>query len=454
MHTHMKKQLIKTALSIAIIAGAAGAATGTYAWYSYSKEVSTILRGTTIKADKEIQVGLRSTERLTSFENKYQLGEIEGYSAEEGFDNLDTVEIGGVTNYIYWIRGNYLDQILKDFQIAIGSADARLKPITAGKYTAGMDENVGDDSDSTKWSGFKNTPTQYEGQRNYESLVSDYHDYFYLPLVFRAKLEATTDVYGNGTNYDYGPETEIFLNTFDTSAELGAKGANLANAVRCKVDYPTFVDEDTEELSTANNFIFDPNETDDDYNLDVGGVLNLQQDNYYDYDLATKKQIAYGEFERIIPGETDEDPTTYEYISDYDDLDNLTGATGTDPVVSAWKTTATSYTAAQRAALLTYEDCSTFEANNLEGGYELDYKSDSDTQKIRPCTCETKAKTAAVAHYDNSTKEYDTPIVVTDTTTDALAFVDLSIYIEGWAADVVNDSSGCEFSVALEFAIN
>ena len=125
MHTRNKvKKLIKAGLYAAIIACAAGAATGTYAWYSYQKDVDVDFVGTTIKADKEIQVGLRCDSRIDALEAEYDLGEIE-WEENVKFNAGDSE-----TFVIYWVRGNYLSEILKTFQSLIGSGQGALNAIT------------------------------------------------------------------------------------------------------------------------------------------------------------------------------------------------------------------------------------------------------------------------------------------------------------------------------------
>lgn len=400
MHTQNKvKKLIKAGLYAAIIGCAAGAATGTYAWYSYQKDVEVDMVGTTIKADKEIQVGLRSDSRIPALENDYRLGEIE-WEENVKFNPSDSNSF-----VIYWVRGNYLSEILKTFQRLIGSGQGYLNAITAGHYEAGWPEDIGNDTDSLApdtWNGFKNTPTNRQRDWKYKSLVSTKQDYFYLPLVFRAISNERED---NGDPI-YLENTEIFLTSFVTQDLDYSSGdaVDLANAVRCKVDYPAAAD-------TSNNFIFDPNAPAD-YNQDVGGLLNLNFDRFYDS--YRGKEIAYGEWE--------EDPIVYSNTKVQDDEG------------------------------IHYDDCTTFYANHQVGIYPI------DLTQSHPCTCETRSRESAV----NSTYTAGKGITKTDTIK-KYGYVDLSIYLEGWDSNIVNDNFaidngkstvGHTFSVDLEFSIN
>ena len=429
MHTQKKKRLIKSVLSMAIVAGAAGAATGTYAWYSYQKEVNLDMRGTTIKADKEIQIGLRWNEDLSNFTDEFNHGEIEIQS---------DVDVNGEDNYIYWIRGNYVSEILKRFQYYIGSAQTTIQPITAGKYAAGDKadgENVG------TWTGFKMRPaSETPAAVKTEHPTADYHktmgevtdkqDYFFLPLAFRV-LEAEPD--GDG-NLVYAENQNIFLSKFsakditlqelkdggslDDGTEDGARKeairqkeikVDLAKSLRVKTDYPSHEDE-------SDNFIFNPNAIDEEYldastgneKLPVGGFLNIQRDNYYDYDLTTKQEIAYGYFENNI---VYKDTPTDETIVDYD-------------------------------------DCDTFNAGHLPGGKQIDYtQTTRSICEISKSVVNEKRKVAGEDGADVGAKA----IVTTDT--NKIGFIDLSIYVEGWDKNITNESAGREFSVELEFSI-
>lgn len=409
---------------MAIIAGAAGAATGTYAWYSYQKEANLDLRGTTIKADKEIQIGLRWNADLNAFMDKYNHGEIEVQS---------DVTVGSEECNIYWIRGNYVSEILKDFQYYIGSAQANLQPITAGKYKAG---DVADGSTIGSWTSFKKRPASEtpaailaeDPTADYTKTmgeVTDMQDYFFLPLAFRV-LEAEPDDEGNLV---YAADQNIFLSKFNavdiTRKELVEEGQNanptleakrqkelrvdLAKALRVKTDYPS-------HSTKADNFIFNPNDIDEDYRdintgdekLPVGGYLNIQKDNYYDYDLTTKKEIAYGYFENTV----------------------------------VYKDTPTT------EAIVNFDDCDTFNAGHLPGGKQIDYSlTTRSICEINKSIVNEKRKVVGEVGADVN----DRAIVTTDT--NKIGFVDLSIYVEGWDKNVTNESAGRDFSVELEFSI-
>ena len=404
MHIHNKcKKLIKIGLYAAVIACAAGAATGTYAWYSYQKDVDVDFVGTTIKADKEIQVGLRCDSRLTALEQEYPLGEID---REE---NVKMNASDSESYVIYWVRGNYLTEILKSFQREIGSAQGKLNAVTAGHYVAGMVEDIGNDTNTlapNTWNGFKETPTTKPADWKYMSLVNSKKNIFYLPLVFRA---LSNEKEANG-NPKYLEDVEIYLTEFVTDDLSDANnGADLAQAVRCKVDYPANAD-------TSKNFIFDPNAMDDE-DLPVGGYLNLNADRFYD-----SYRDHQGNYYEIPYGQWVTDPIVY--------ADNPTAA---DEGIHA-------------------DECTTFYANHQKDVYPIDMSQST------PCTCETKSRFAAV----DTAYTADKGIAKTNAYKN-YAYVDFSIYLEGWDSNIVNNSKGTDdykstidhpFSIDLEFSIN
>jgi hypothetical protein len=388
MHIHKTKRIIKAALYSAIIAGAAGAATGTLAWYSYQKDVNIGMTGTSIKADKEIQVGLRTAVRNQDFEDLYALGEIEIE------DNVKFNSYDSQSFTIYWVRGNYVTEVLHSFQkLVVQSAVGTLNAITSGKYTTGCFEDIGNDSAAaTSWTGFKKQPFNFEGKIVHGGYVTDRKDYFYLPLVFRALSE---DKDSNGGPI-YLPNEKIFLSEFITQdMEAGENDLiNLGKAIRCKVDYPV-------NDNSSENFIFDPNATTV-KNLSVGGRLNLQPDIYYDYDVFTRKQVAYGEWENLVYEST---------------------VCRTEPTIS-------------------YDDCTTFDANSVKGGLAI------DMSQSKPSVCQTLAASDAIE------KNYETGHGITTTRLeDCYAYVDLSIYLEGWDKNIINLTAGREFHVDLQFSL-
>ena len=405
MGIHKTKKLIKVSLYAAIIACAAGAATGTYAWYSYQKDVAVDMVGTTIKADKEIQVGLcYGGPVLQALKDEYSLGEIE---VEE---NVRYHANDSDSFNIYWVRGNYLTDILRAFHEKINSAQGTLKAITAGRYSAGAAEDIGNDNAADNvWNGFKKTPSSKQSEWKHGGLVGDdKRDIFYLPLAFRA-LSNEKDENGDPV---YLPNVEVFLSSFESSdldAEANPNSAfDLSESLRCKVDYPS-------NNNTSKNFIFDPKAAADSY-LDVAGPLNLNFDPYYDYNERTNLEVPYGEWLDAVSYESEP-----------------TGAL--DPSLA-----------------LEIDRCTTFLANHKPGVKQI-------ASSVRPAKCQTYSRDKAVN--SQLTENAGKNIAKTDCLYN-YGYVDLSIYLEGWDRNVVNSVAGNKdmstdghaFSVKLEFSIN
>lgn len=428
MHTHKVKQtannkLIPTVMSATIILGAIGAATGTLAWYTYEKDAELDVGGTTIKADKEIQIGLRCDRPLWKWENGGA-----GAMAIHYFDDdythgeitrVDNVRLNDTdpTEYcIYWIKGNYLTEVLKNFQTYIHSAETELKPITSGRYKTG---DIGDGTNVGSWRGFMYQPTAAEGEWETTGFLDGYSDYFYLPLAFRVLENYKVD------NQDtYVEDESIFLSKFNatdltlqqlhktldpidpeeyTIEQKKDLAMDLSKAIRVKVDYPA-------NPTKESNFIFDPNSNEEKH-LEVGGVLNLDQNTVYDYDAETKQQIPFGQFD-------------------------------SDVYYKSYKTS--------QPQTKNIEDCTTFDADNLKGGYEIDF-GEGKTVKS---TCQSLPSIVnSTLLVDEANGLHALTKTASGANKDRIGFVDLSIYLEGWDKNVINRTAGRDFSVKLEFAI-
>lgn len=409
MRTHnqnkLNKKLITGVLYTMIIAGAAGAATGTYAWYSYQKEVSVKFNGTAINKSTEIEVGLRvPTADIAKFETvKVFEGNTKSFKDlyKKDFDNdqihVESVTVNSVANTVYWIRGNYIQEILTNFAKAYGSALDSLSPISAGYFSEGMNWQLGDDAadDAGKWSGFKRTPLPVEGKYDKDDFAT-VEDYFYLPLAFRVSDPAEDRA------QEYKAGEKIYLTQFDVvdNSKLSTDSLDLADAIRCKVDFPNVANH-------VNDYIFNPSNDGDAENLAVGGALNLYRDTYFDYyykdgDLGEKYEIAYGQF-------VDNNPTYIEAVED------------ADPTIEL-------------------DDCDTFTANHLKGVKKVDMGSTGNFRK-----CQTRNNSVV-----DSTRT--TSFITTDT--NGYCYADLSIYIEGWDHNVVDYTAAHKFAISLEFGIS
>ncbi|MCQ2087257.1 MAG: hypothetical protein MJZ37_04195 [Bacilli bacterium] len=371
MRTQIKnnktKKIITAALYTMIIAGAAGAATGTYAWYSYQKNVSVDFKGASISnVGDEIEVGLRAPDGLDlsgTFETTF--------ASDIALDQITKEDIDD--EVIYWVKGNFIQNVLMEFVKDTGYSDGTFTPITSGSWK--------NEDAHTSWGGFKKTPA-LSGDHDAEKT-----DYMKIPLAFRVK---TTDA---DATPSYQNGKAIYLSKFDVNDITDNTDYNLREAVRCKVDFPT-------ADNASGNYIFNPT-ADAANELAVGGVLNLNKDIYYDYkyDVSTGKyeEIAYGEFQ----GDTHKEATE-----------------SADPTVEL-------------------DDCTTFKANHLKGVKLVD---ETHAKK-----CETRKSAVSTDNAFVTTEAVDGH--------NAAAFVDLSIYLEGWDKQVVDQTQHNDFSISLEFMV-
>lgn len=384
-----KKRILRVALYTLILGGAVGTVTGTYAWYSYQKSASIDFTGTAISNTELIQIGLRADHRLNTPDDvRSELGNMnfeQFYHSDISLGQIvgEEITLNQESNYIYWIKGNYLQEILKNFAYSIGSGVDKLPAVTTGYFEEGMEWDLGNRSAVEKWNGFKKTPINE--QRDFKEFAS-LKDYYYLPLAFR--------VYGGAEYKEALPNRKIYLTKFDSTditAVTSQTQRSLKKAIRCKADYPEVVDH-------SKDFVFDPN-SNQSYELKVGGGLNIDYDIYEDYD-----QTENGVYEKAY-GQFDGDP---QYVGPCQD----------DPVIP-------------------YNNCTTFEANHKKGAYMV---SDANAR-----TCQTRSNSIV--------NPYQSGDAIITTNADAIGFLDLSIYLEGWDHGVIDQNLNHTFAVSLEFSI-
>ena len=352
--------------------GVAGAGVGTFAWFSYNQTASAEFSGTVIGVGNSVEIGIRSDERLLEYEEHYENDfDIQQMWMEE-FEVSDTD-----TDYIYWVRSNYLKDVLAKYAELTSHATDQLTAITAGSYS---------EAAQASWEGFRKTPTTDD---HIDTGEADTDDYFYLPLAFRV-TDNSKDDQGETVYLD---NQNIYLTAFSTTDnQAGANSPDLGKALRCKVDYP---------LAADTGFIFDPN-NDQAVNLKVGGPLNLNHDAYLDYDEASNKEVAYGYFDGdFVYGE----------------------AVTADPTIE-------------------YKDCNTFVANHKKGILPV------DTTNAKTCQTRNNSLINPIMDDDDGGQH-----LVTTGGDSKIALVDLTVFLEGWDENVIDQALSHSFEVSIEFSV-
>lgn len=406
-----KTRVLRAIMCSAIFAGSVGAATGTLAWYQYTKRVSVSFTGVAINNSDLIEMGLRSEKDLG--DPSTRCPELNNKTFEEYYESdltvtkqieKQVVTFNGDTNYIYWIKSTHIQSVLKNFCYCIGSGVDKIPAVTTGYWYKGMEYDLGNRGADAlnKWNGFKKTPLCLPNEKDYSEFATR-KDYFYLPLAVRVSTM-------NG-GFHYLNDKEVFLTKFDVTDATAAVSnyPNISKGVRCKVDYPEIKDPAHPELVSQNDFVFNPTKTGSDTtDLLVGGALNIERDAYMDCedpDPLTNKvyEVAYGQFDGAPM---------------YEDTPSLIPPS--KPI----------------------DECTTFDANKVVGSYAL------KTDNARVCETYGNSIVNPLMNGDE--------LVRTNISSDEslrIGYFDLSIYLEGWDHAVIDQNAYHAFAISLEFSI-
>ena len=150
----------------------------------------------------------------------------------------------------------------------------------------------------------------------------------------------------------------------------------------------------------------------------VAGLLDLNNDGYYDYNPSTMQELVYGDY---ASGAVTYDTTA---LSDDSALTNVNGVEDTS----------------RRT---------TFYAKHKKGVYVANI-SDSDKKVSVYETLATISPAVDASGYFSAGK----PVTKTSSNSYGLAFLDATIYLEGWDHSVVDQAINEHFNLGLRFEIN
>ena len=152
----------------------------------------------------------------------------------------------------------------------------------------------------------------------------------------------------------------------------------------------------------------------------VFGLLDLDKNGYYDQD-PSGKEIVYGDFTGT---------PVHTYTPAVDTLDNINGV--------ADESSQTTFLAKHKAGSTCYSTLSDIDTSDGMNGLAQYHPMGYMIPQDKP------------AGFD----EYEKAICKTANNADALAEVDMTIYLEGWDHSVVDEELGYGFTLGLQFQIN
>lgn len=345
---HLKSRISATTAATILSIALAGATCGTFAWFTYDTRAKIIdnLEGVTIGLG-ELDAGILSNVDLPD-------ADLYGLIKDDSNPN----------ETIYWFRGRKIEPDALSYVLAAnGYAYETLIPVTTRKYANGDDFNL---FSTPRMLNDSDEKAKKEGQ-------------VFLPLVFRYHdvLEEDETAYIADQKIAL---SKVKLNILD-------ENSHIHEAIRIHTD-------DKNGLS----HLINPSSIDDGA-TNVGGLLDLDGDGFYDIEIHDEKlyEHVYGQ---VIDWDYKNSPET---------VDTLPEST------SEYK--------------------NSFVAGHKSGVYALN-----------TCTPEV-AEFEGLNDFTNKRKW----VTTTNSQTNNYAYLDLSIFIEGWDSNVINREIGIPFSVEVTF---
>ena len=356
-----KSKLITFGFAILFNTTLAGLVCGTFAWYTYATRATfdNEFNGTTVSNMGELQVGLVSDNYLPSYS---RFGLVPHTIGNSPISN---------GKYIYWANSDSLSAEAINYVVhSNGYATTIIEPTTSGS------------NDAVEEYGFHlyQKPTVNNNYFINPSYYAQKTSYVLIPFVFRVggagEIEEDPD-YGN-----------VFLSTCNLFTSNDAfNDGEFHKAVRF------YIKNKRTSVVVAPSY-------DDDGENEVGGILDLDLNGYYDFYNATNKEIVYGEYE----GEVD-------YLS------NPTAEDGN----------------------LSYNEITSFKSNHKSGVYALDE------------TTFVPKKVSYNGLTRLTSRQY--PIAVSDQNYEGLSYCEFMIYVEGWDKHVIDREQESSFNLNLAFTL-
>lgn len=376
----MKKEL-KTKYAIGILimttmASFVGALSSTIAWYAYSTRSTVSLTGTSVSQTEQLQIGL-----VTDIEFPDEM--VENYGITYVTDNTVTPSV----RYAFTAPGYGLNSTFINYYLQhSGHATNQLFPVTSNEYETG-------DSIS-----LKDSPVY--GHASIDE-IADAEKYCNLQFCFRVvKI-------GAAGNQIYSKNQNIWLSDAQAHA---SNTDDVHKAVRCYIE--------NEDLK----FILNPSDTADGGETKVGGLLDLNNDGYFDSDsedeMFSETEIIYGQYDDTTV------PTLTTFTEDSEILD-ING--------SGNSTELTTFTAKHKSGYKGYE--------TLEGLAVKTAKYKTMSQ-IKPDRDEAGMLSGGQVLCTTSNDNF------------AIAKLSMKVYIEGWDYSIINQNAGHLFALGLTFEIN
>lgn len=405
-----KWRLKAVILSATTFIAFAGTVTGTLAWYAYATRASLSLGGTSVFSTEQLQMGLKTDktvelEDLSSYSLKETVDGNKYFSLKEDSDSSFTELIETNSSY-YWFTdpGTGLDaKDISDYLTKVSVTNSlytnTLIPVTTREYKKGSSFQL------------------YRSPSRGEDFRGDCEEYAYskISFAFRVVTPSGANVKNQG----------IWLVDAKESVSSSA-----GNALRLYFEGKRSVDAGDGFTMEDSKVLFNPNAVKDGKTT-VAGLLDLDNDGYYDYDEVdyasnTGREYIYG---LGNDGQPQSQPVTFTH-----DVE------GRDSDINDYYPS--SISDEERIG-------NTFYAKHKMGnrGYE----------RFNSLTLPMQEYQGQESVYPNDKAGVLTGgSVLTSTSNDSLAVasLDMTLFLEGWDHSVIDKNIDYQFQLGLTFQIN
>lgn len=349
-----KSKLLTFGFAILFNTTLAGLVCGTFAWYTYATRAGfeDPYQGTTVTDAGFLRIGLVCDYYLSDYKN---------FNLE-----VDESYVMSTFKYVYWSQTNGI------------SAEAINYIVNANGYgTTIIEPTTSASNDAIAENGFHlyRRPAMNEGYRIDSAFYADKKSSVLLPFIF--KTSASEEGTQAGSNVYL---SDCFLSTSNDNKDDG----EIHKAVRF-------------HINNANTSVIVAPSYNDSGEDEVGGILDLDGDGFYDY-AANQREVVYGEYEG-----------TYSYKS----------------------------TPTQQNGSIPKEEVTSFYSNHKKDVYAVD-EDTFDAKKV--------------SYYGiTSLISRQFAIAVPDSRFRGLSYGEINVYIEGWDRHLTNEEEESAFNLDLSF---
>ncbi|HHT67534.1 MAG TPA: hypothetical protein GX010_04905 [Erysipelotrichaceae bacterium] len=364
---------------LATTASLLGAVSGTLAWYAYATRATISYSGTSVQNTVQLQIGIMSEIQINDFPEDEDISEV----TFEGDDHYYYFAPAGV---------GLTSKIINKYLLENGYATNCLYPVTSGSFAQGDDFYL------------KKAPND---SNYYNASAAEKKQYAKIPFVFRASKNVTAAG-------EYVANEELWLT--DAKARASSKDdGSVYKALRLYID--------RDDSYTDGDFIFNPSATQRGATK-VGGLLDFDRDQYYDYEYSTNEEIIYGEYET----------KTGLSESGYDGSNQIVDVNGVGSTEQS-----STFLAKHRSGIKYYENL------NECGIKEAEYLALED---IRPIKDENNVLRNADANHPTSV------CLTAGEEGHYLGRVTITVYLEGWDFSLIDEEKNHFFDIGLMFEMN